>query len=461
MSFLTGREILVVEDEALLRKRIVGFLTAEGAGATGCGTFEEGKNALEGMSFDIALMDVNLPDGLGIDLLPFCKGLDALIMTAEGGVDTAVEAIKRGAADYISKPFEIEELPLIIARCARKRSDDRLRERRNEVAPEGSEEGGLFFGESLRGMRDQLERILAADRRLSGRLPSVLIEGETGVGKSTIARWIHTNGPRRERELVVVNCATLQESLAESELFGHEKGAFTDAKEKRLGLFEAADGGTLFLDEIASLSPQVQAKVLVAIEEGKVRRVGGTREILVDARVLAASNRDLDQLVREDAFREDLFHRLNLLSVKIPPLRDRKVDLLKLAEHLLAGIRRRYNMETVAISDRGRRQLLGYEWPGNLRELGHELERAIILGNPDSLEFPGLPGVRGEGAGPIDKQEWLNPCFEFPEEGFDLERAIDVLVGRALDQSNGNVSAAARLLGVPRDYIRYRQKKRV
>ena len=459
MSVLAGREVLIVEDESLLRKRITGFLETEEASVTAVGSFEEGKNSLEGMSFDFALIDVHLPDGLGIDLLPFCKGLDALIMTADGGVETAVEAIKRGAADYISKPFELEELPLIMARCMRKRTSDRLRERRNEEIAAGAADGGLFFGKTLEAMRGQLDRILAADCRLSGRLPPVLIEGETGVGKSTIARWIHANGPRRDRELVVVNCATLQESLAESELFGHEKGAFTDAKEKRLGLFEAADGGTLFLDEVASLSAPLQAKVLVAIEEGKIRRVGGTREIAIDVRVLAASNRDLAGLVSEKLFREDLYHRLNLLSVKIPPLRERKMDLLELANHLLDSVGIRYRMESLAISDRGREQILSYEWPGNIRELAHELERAVILGEPEALEFPNLPGADGEIAAALDKREWLNPLFEFPREGFNLEQAIDVLIDRAIDQSGGNVSGAARLLGVPRDYIRYRKKK--
>ncbi|MCL4159259.1 UNVERIFIED_CONTAM: hypothetical protein GTU68_020756, partial [Idotea baltica] len=227
-------------------------------------------------------------------------------------------------------------------------------------------------------MKEKLDLILAADRRLEAKLPPVLIEGETGTGKSTLAKWLHAKGPRRSKELVVVNCAALPENLAESELFGHEKGSFTDAKEKRIGLFEAADGGTLFLDEIGSLSPALQAKVLVTVEEGTVRRVGASREVVVDVRLVAASNRDLRDLCEAGHFREDLFHRLNLLQVKIPPLRERPNDIVMLAEYLAKGIARRYRLDDISFSAKGRAQLMAHSWPGNIRELAHEIERAII-----------------------------------------------------------------------------------
>ncbi len=461
-ALLSGREILVVDDEPLLRKRLARFLESEGSNVVAVSTFEEGKNALESMPFDYALFDVHLPDGLGIDLLEFAKGVSCVIMTADGGWEIAVEAMKRGAVDYTAKPFELQEIPLILARCANAKKSDRSRQHRLE-SMDGNDGGdSLFFGDSLSELKEKLELILAADRRLGERLPPVLLEGETGTGKSTFARWLHAKGPRKHTELVVVNCAALPESLAESELFGHEKGSFTDAKEKRIGLFEAADGGTLFLDEIASLSPALQAKALVAIEEGKIRRIGGVGEIHVDARLIAASNRDLDELVREGAFREDLYHRLNLLHVRIPPLRERREDILRLAEHIGEQIALRYRLETLEFSDAGKRQLQAHDWPGNIRELSHEIERAIILRNPAGLDFPSLAQIEAnaDGPQPLDGSDWLNPFWEFADGAFDLEKAIDRLVDKAIGQADGNVSQAARLLGVPRDYIRYRKKKR-
>ncbi len=227
-AFLSGREILVVDDEPLLRKRLTRFLESEGANVVSVSTFEEGKNAMMSLSLDFALLDVHLPDGLGDRLLDFANDVSCVIMTADGGWEIAVEAMKRGAGDYMAKPFELQEVPLILARCASAKRSDRSRAHRIEM--ESGE--GLFFGESLKGLKASLDKILTADRRLSGRLPPILLEGETGTGKSTFAKWLHANGTRKNQELVVVNCAALPESLTESELFGHEKGAFTDAKSK-------------------------------------------------------------------------------------------------------------------------------------------------------------------------------------------------------------------------------------
>ncbi len=455
---LSGREILIVEDETILRKRLARFLEEEGALCSAFGTMEEGSNALDSLSFDFALIDVHLPDGLGLDLLEKASGVSVVIMTADGGWEIAVEAMRRGAADYIAKPFELPEIPLVLGRCASTKRQDRKRQHRERQIVHEDTGGGVFFGKSLQALKSQFDKIRAVDNRLTGRLPPVLIEGETGTGKSTLARWLHASGPRRSEELVVVNCAALPENLAESELFGHEKGSFTDAKEKRIGLFEAADGGTLFLDEIASLSLPLQAKVLVAVEEGKIRRVGGSSEISIDARLIVASNRNLEQLASSGDFREDLYHRLNLLRVVAPPLRERKEDIVLLAEHMAAGLAARYQLDRISISDTGKRQLLSYDWPGNVRELSHELERALILGEAEDLEFPSLSGFSNtEILG--SKDDWLNPLWEFPEEGISLEDAINRLIQKALDHTNGNVSGAARLLGVQRDYIRYRLKK--
>jgi DNA-binding NtrC family response regulator len=270
---------------------------------------------------------------------------------------------------------------------------------------------------------------------------------------------------------VEVNCSAIPEHLAESELFGHEKGAFTDARSTRIGLFEAAHGGTLFLDELSSLSLPIQAKLLTVLEDHRIRRVGGSKNIAVDVRVIAATNQGLRQLVAQGSFRTDLLHRLDLFRLSILPLRDRGADLLPLAASLMEGIASRHRLPVRSISETGRRRLLGYGWPGNVRELAHELERALVFEDGEALNFDSLLGAGGGPAGDparataaapgfggahAGEDSWWNPDFQFPEQGFDLEEAILHIIRAALEQSGGNVSAAARRLGVSRDYLRYR-----
>jgi len=466
-TLLSGREILVVEDESLLRKRLAAYLETQGAEVTAVGSVQEGRNVLQSMPLDYVLADVNLPDGLGLDLIEVAQAqgdIPIVIMTADGGVEVAVEAIKRGASDYLAKPFDPNELPLVLGRAQSGRRETRLQKHRNQAANKVTSDEGLFFGESLEAFRGQMQKVIEADKRLSDKLPPVLIEGETGTGKTSVARWLHANGSRSDKELVVVNCAALPEQLAESELFGHEKGAFTDAKQARIGLFEAADGGTLFLDEIASLTAPLQAKVLTAIEEGRIRKVGSSKLIDVNVRLIAASNRSLKELSERGEFREDLYHRLNLLNFTIPPLRERGGDALRMAEHLLEGLARKYGYKKAGFSERCCRWICNYEWPGNVRELQHEIERALVLGDPESLEFLGMPsgatGSASSGPASNDGGDWLNPAWSLPEEGFMLEAAIDRLIDLAIDECGGNVSKAARRIGVARDYIRYRKTKK-
>ncbi len=463
-SPLASSEILIVEDELMLRKRLAAKLEAEGAEVTAVGGVEEAKNCLESMDFDFAMIDIHLPDGLGIDLLrngDFAPDTAVVVMTAEGGVEMAVEAMRLGAADYLSKPFDTGELPLILGACKKARQADRLEQHRKRLEKDSRT---FFFGEGLAHLEKQLEKIFEADYRLKDRLPPVLLEGETGTGKSTLAKIIHEGGPRAKEAFVELNCSAVPENLAESELFGHERGAFTDARTSRMGLFEAASGGTLFLDEIPSLSLSIQAKILTALESGVIRRVGGNKEIKVDVRLLAATNMDLQAAIQEGIFRQDLYHRLDLLRIQIPPLRDRLGDVPEMAEFLLKGIRKRYRLNNLEISPKGREQLKLYDWPGNVRELAHELERAVVLADGDSLDFQNL-SAGGASPAPasnvtVPADDWLNESWEFPDDGgFAMEDAIVRLIKKALDQANGNVSGASRLLGVPRDFIRYRLKK--
>jgi DNA-binding NtrC family response regulator len=450
-----GLDILVIEDDLMLTRHLEAQLRRSGAEVTCAKTLQAARHLLESLDFDFALLDVNLPDGLGTELLQakvFPAATAIIVMTAHGGVAGAVEAMRLGAADYLVKPFEAEEVPLVIERARRARQSARAEEHRREHESKSD----FFFGVGLAALKDHLEKILAADLRLRGTPPPVLIQGETGTGKSTIARWLHQRGPRAQSELVEVNCSALPETLAESELFGHERGAFTDARTARMGLFEAAGGGTLLLDEIPSLSMPLQAKVLTAIEDCRIRRVGGNKTIHVDVRMIAAANCDVKELVARGQFREDLFHRLDLYRIVIPPLRERGEDILKLAELFCKRICQKHRVELKSISAEGRRRLLSYSWPGNVRELAHELERAIVFEPGVDLSFAHLPCDTSGGAGPVAKADWLNPAFQFPAEGFQLQDAINRLMHLALEQSEGNISGAARLLGVPHDFIRYR-----
>ena len=452
-----GLSLLLVEDDPLFRKRLASRLEALGVDVTCAGTLAAARQFLRQLDFDFALLDVNLPDGLSTSLLAeraFAPHTSVVVMTAFGAVEGAVAAMKEGAADYLVKPFDPAELPLVLQRARQTRQAARREEHQRAPHPP------LFFGQALAALSAQLEKILAADRRMQGPLPPVLIQGETGTGKTSLARWLHHHGPRAHGPLVEVNCSALPEPLAESELFGHERGAFTDARSARMGLFEAADGGTLLLDELPSLSPSLQAKVLTAIDDRRIRRLGSNKPIGVDVRVIAATNQDLRVLVDQRAFREDLYHRLDLYRILVPPLRDRGQDILLLAEQLAGAICQRHRLPVKPLSELGKRRLLAYPWPGNVRELAHELERALVFEEEESLNLIQLGPEPGD-LTPQDsaRPDWLAPEFQF-QTGFSLEQAIDRFIQLALQQTDGNVSAAGRLLGVPRDYIRYRLRNK-
>ncbi|HEY4300531.1 MAG TPA: sigma-54 dependent transcriptional regulator [Candidatus Didemnitutus sp.] len=450
-----GIDLLLLEDDAVLRRRLAAHLRGLGAMVTEVSTVEEARRVLPELRFDYALVDLHLPDGEALDLLRtgvFSENTGVVVMTAFGGTKEAVEAMRLGAGDYLTKPFEPDELPLAFLRCREKRSVARRDEYpASEMAAGMGDE--IFFGESLAAVRALLDRILATDRRLGRSLPPVLIEGETGTGKSLLARWLHRQGPRNGSPFITVNCAALPETLADSELFGHERGAFTDAKSARIGLFEAAGSGTLFLDEISALAPSTQAKVLLAVEDRVVRRLGASKEIRVDVRLIAATNRPLLDLVEDGGFREDLYHRLRLLHLVLPPLRERTRDLPQLARHLLERIARRHRLKGVSISSAGEARLLGQPWRGNARELAHEIEREVIFGRASQLDFAHLGDINT--APPAG---WRNPQWRLPSEGFSIDGVITDLVEEALRETNHNTSAAARRLGVTREFLRYRLK---
>lgn len=448
----TGSEVLLLEDDPVLRRRLAAHLRGLGAEVTETDRIDRARRILAEARFDFALVDLHLPDGEALELLRdqcFSENTGVVVMTAFGGVKKAVEAMRLGASDYLAKPFEPEELPLAFLRSRATRTAARREEHRS--AGVAGEATGLFFGESLGSVRTQLDTILATERRLERNLPPVLIEGETGTGKSALARWLHLQGPRAARPFITINCAALPETLAEAELFGHERGAFTDAKRARFGLFEAADGGTLFLDEVASLAAPTQAKVLTAVEDGTIRRLGGTREIGIDARLIVASNRPLADLVQQGAFRADLYHRLDLLRIALPPLRERGTDLIALARHLLTRIAARHRLTGLKITAEGESRLLAQPWRGNVRELAHEIERAVIFGAGGPLDFAHL----GAATAPV-ANAWRNPAWRLPADGFSLDAVTDALIAEALRETNDNVSAAARRLGVTREFVRYR-----
>ncbi|PTY06307.1 DNA-binding response regulator [Opitutaceae bacterium EW11] len=456
---LKNARFLLLEDEPIFRRRISAYLEKAGAEVTPAKSLAEARELLRTLAFDFALLDVNLPDGRGLSLLSDKSVPDSvvtLVMTAEGAVEGAVEAMRLGAADYLVKPFDLDELSVRLARARRDRQKRRGEQfRREQQAAAGQL---FFFGEAMRAIEVQVEKILAADRRIQGAPPPpILLEGETGTGKTTLARWIHQHGPRSDGPLIDVNCSALPDTLAESELFGHERGAFTDAKEARIGLLEAAEGGTVFLDELPSLSPAIQAKLLKAVEDRNIRRLGSSRTVSIDARLIAATNADLQALIATGRFREDLYHRLDLFRIRIPPLRERGQDIVPLAEMIAARVAKNYGLRSQSIPAVGQLRLRAHRWPGNVRELAHEIERSLVF-DDDKLTFSSL--AASTGASTASGESWMSPQFRFPENGFDLEKAIDGFIQRALAQAEGNVSAAARLLGVSRDYVRYRLKDR-
>jgi two-component system response regulator PilR (NtrC family) len=449
--------LLVVDDEPGLRDMLAILFRREGLDVTLAPGFATAQDAINNAPepYAVVLTDLLMPDGNGMDLLTLVKQRTArtevIVMTAHGGVDTAIEAMKRGAYDFVTKPFATTELRALVHKALEKRAivaeNERLR------AQLGREQGREILGPS-EGMR----RILELVQRIATARTTVLVTGESGTGKERIARAIHEASERRDKPFLVINCGAIPEALMEAELFGHEKGAFTGAVASRRGIFREAEGGTVLLDEIGELPAALQVKLLRVLQERKVRSVGASAEVAIDVRVLAATNRNVEEDVRTGRFRQDLYYRLNVIRIEVPPLRGRPEDVRPLAEHFLLRCAAEMNKDVRVFAADAVRALEAYAFPGNVRELENIVERAVALSTGPTLGLGDLPReVSGAASQPTPNLVGL------PEDGCNLDDVLGEVERRlllqALERSGGVRTQAAKLLGVTFRSLRYRLQK--
>ncbi|NQU48366.1 MAG: sigma-54-dependent Fis family transcriptional regulator [Planctomycetes bacterium] len=442
--------ILVVDDEQMIRWSLRAGFEDAGAIVEEAANLAEARRRLDEEWPDLLLLDQRLPDGLGMDLLSEVLEKDGelpvLMITAYGSFDAAVDAIQAGAQDYVGKPFDLDE---ILAKAARILDRSRLRRIEEMQRRDPSSVGLIAESPSFVDVIRLLKRIGRSEAS------TVLITGDSGVGKGLAARLLHSFGGEKTRPFISVPCTAIPESLLESELFGHEKGAFTDAKTAKPGLAELAYGGTLFLDEIGDLPPGVQAKMLTLLEDRTFRRVGGTRQLRLEARVIAATNRDLQADVSIGRFRADLFYRLRVLPVVIPALKNRLEDIRPLAEHFLDVYRKEFGSPATGFTDAALAAMDAFPWPGNVRELRNAIERAALLVVGERIDLPDLPPELSGMSSRIN----ASGLPALPKHGCSLEDLEKSWVQEALRRCDGNRSQAARLLGMKRDQIRYRIEK--
>jgi DNA-binding NtrC family response regulator len=460
--------ILVVDDEQVLARNLVRYLEQHGYAAQSAGSSAEALALLDSFRPDCALLDYNLPGLDGLQLMAALRErepeLPVIILTGHGNVQLAVEAIKAGAQNYLAKPVALDEVRLAVAGVLKRERTEQTLDYYKKRASPGGIETLAGDSEGMRGVRAQLRQIGAAEAQLRDNAPpAVLITGETGTGKELVARALHFDGPRARGPFIEINCAALPAQLLESELFGHERGAFTDAKQRKVGLVEAADGGTLFLDEIGDIDAQTQVKLLKLLEERSVRRLGSVRDMRVDVRIIAATHQPLEEMVRRGTFRADLYFRLRMVIVRLPALRERGDDVLLLADRFLAEQRRRYGKPSLYLSRAAREVLRRYSWPGNVRELRNMIEQAVLLATEDAIEPRDLPVCETLAAVPPPAPESGRTAApaavdaaSAPTSLLDAERT---LILDALRRSSWNVTQAARLLNISRDTMRYRIEK--
>ncbi len=447
--------ILIVDDEKLIRWSLVERLKKEGYQVREAGDGATATAMLADETPDLALLDLKLPDADGITILrqlqALAPGTPAIMITAYSSVDTAVEAMKLGAYDYLTKPFNMDDLAISVKRALeatglKREADARLVEAR-----------GRYGLSNVIGRSRKMQDILSLVRKVAlSEASTVLLRGASGTGKDVLAKAIHYESSRGPRPFMNITCTALTDTLLESELFGHEKGAFTDAKAQKKGLFETTDGGTVFLDEIGDMSPNLQAKLLRVLEDKSFRRVGGTQDIKVDVRVIAATNRDLEHAIREKQFREDLFYRLNVITIIIPALCERAEDVPALVSHFVAHYSREFRRSFKGLTVPAMAKLQSYSWPGNVRELRNVLERACLLASGEELTPDDL--ILGHaGAKPASAED--AKAFTLPPNGVVLEELEKGLVQQSLERTAGNQTRAAELLGISRDQLRYRMEK--
>ncbi|HXF48362.1 MAG TPA: sigma-54 dependent transcriptional regulator [Verrucomicrobiae bacterium] len=458
-------QILIIDDEILLGRSLARALAQRGHEASAVGTAEEGLSLLDKLLPDIVLLDMQLPGLSGLEALKKIRESDpnilVIIVTAYGTIALAVEAMKLGAIDFLRKPLDTDEVAIAIeralahARLARTVSFYQKRE-----AERLSEEEFLGESSKAREVRDFIQKLSGLSVAKVSELPPVLILGETGTGKDLVARLLHFKSAFAAAPFIEVNCPTLPRGLEEGELFGYEKGAFTDARQSKRGLAEVAEGGTLFLNEIGELQLESQAKLLRLIEQKKLRHVGGLRDLSIDVRIIAATNRNLEQTVKTGQFRQDLFFRLNHVTLTLPPLRERKEDILLLAEHFLhrTSGQKAGPEKPKKLGEAAQRALLSYPWPGNVRELRQLLERAALFTAGETIE-PAELRLQAEAASAVAVGSNSEVKVNFGPDGIDIEAVEKQLIIRALEESSGNVSEAARKLKLTREALRYRVQK--
>ncbi|RME36143.1 MAG: sigma-54-dependent Fis family transcriptional regulator [Deltaproteobacteria bacterium] len=449
-------KILIVDDEAFIRENLERILTEDGYRTFSVDSGQAAIDMVTAEEIDLVLLDLNLGTTSGLDVLRTLKEIDpgllVIIITGYGTVESAVEALKLGAYDYIKKPFKADAIHLIVRLALETQS---LRREVRQLKRGGRQEGGDMVGASR-----HLEQVFRQVREVAKHeTATVLITGESGVGKELVARAIHDLSPRSQRPFVEINCGSLPFNLLETELFGHERGAFTDAKTRKIGLFEEANGGTIFLDEVGEMDLNLQVKLLRVLEDRRIRRLGGTRNIDIDVRVVAATNRDLKEAIEQKAFREDLFYRLNVFPIHILPLRERREDIPPLLDHFIGIFARAFNKKVRGVSREALDLLCRYHWPGNVRELKNVVERICIMHNVDIIRPEHLPGEIW-GDAPRSESPF---SFEIPPGGIALEDMLaDIekeLIAKAISITGGNVAKTARLLHVPRGTLRYKLEK--
>jgi two-component system NtrC family response regulator len=444
--------VLIVDDEASQREVLSGYLKKKKHSVHQASSVQEAIVKVRSQHFDLVLTDYKMPGKTGFDLLQEIKKIDTeavvVLMTAFGTIEGAVEAMRAGAYDYLGKPIELDEIDLLI---------QRLQERRQLISENRSLRQQLvekFAFTEIVSQSAQMQEVLSTASRVAQTNAPVLIRGESGTGKELIARAIHFNSARSGKPFIAVNCAALNDNLLESELFGHEKGAFTGAEKQRRGRFELADGGTIFLDEIGDISPATQVRLLRVLQEQQFERVGGSETISVDVRVVAATNKNLETAIAEGKFREDLFYRLNVVSVEIPGLRYRREDISLLLDHFLLRFAKEHKRKKLTYSKEAWEQLIRYDFPGNVRELENIVQRSVIFSRGEMITTDDLPVVvRGASQENRQKKE---DTGSFPEQ---IEKLEKDLIFEALRVNGNNQSKAAELLGLSERNLRYRLKK--